>query len=293
MNWSDIGYHGWTDLDKVRAVLAAGADPDADNGWPGPALHQAAERGSPEVVAELARRVADVDALHDVATALWRAVAARQPDNARILAAAGADPLRDMMSGWSPARLSLTGPTPDLFGATTSLTDDEAETVRESHRLIALFDDLDYEGLGLACVAGIDAAEAVRRINATVVEPESTDDLSIMWATDVPGGCVIAQPWGYAPTGSELTVPLSAGTTCYDLYANPKSGDQGDIVRDGEIIGSDLHPGGGVDPDDENPLLSYLYEDAPVAYCFAFAGLRPTDTRAVTGPPDLWIRVPA
>jgi hypothetical protein len=290
VSWDSIGYYEWTDLDKVRAALAGGADPNASAGYD-PVLHQAAERGSPEVVAELARRVADIDAVHDGATALWRAVAARQPENARILAAAGADPLRDMMSGWSPARLSLAGPTPALFGTTASLTDDEADAVRGSHRLIALFDGLDYEGLGLTCVAGIDAAEAVQRISASVTEPDDTWDPSVMWATDVPGGCVIAQPWGYAPVTDEILLPLSAGATCYAMYANPKSGDQGGVVRDGEYLLTDQDPGGGVDSDDDNVLLAYLYEGHAVAYCFAFVGLRPTDTRSVTGPPDVWIRV--
>jgi hypothetical protein len=29
-----------------------------------------------------------------------------------------------------------------------------------------------------------------------------------------------------------------------------------------------------------------------LAYCFAYAGLRPVDTRAVSGPPDVWLRLP-
>jgi hypothetical protein len=177
-----------------------------------------------------------------------------------------------------------------MSGETGNWRDLEADAVVESQRLIPLFDDNDYEGLGIACVAGIDAAEVVRRLSASIVEPEDTGELSVMWVTDVPGGCVIAQPWGYAPTMDEVLLPLAA-TTAYAMYANPKSGDQGMIVRDGEIVGSDLFPGGGVESDDENVLLASLYENHAVAYCFAFAGLRPVDSRSVIGPPDLWIRV--
>ncbi|RCG16859.1 ankyrin repeat domain-containing protein, partial [Sphaerisporangium album] len=36
---------------------------------------------------------------------------------------------------------------------------------------------------------------------------------------------------------------MSAGTLCYAMFANPKSGNQGVIVRDGQTVGGD-HPGG-------------------------------------------------
>jgi hypothetical protein len=302
--WAGLGWHGWTDLDQVRARLDAGADPNASGWWPGPPLHVAAERGSPDVVAELAGRVDDVDALASGRTALWRAVAANRPDNAAALVAAGADPRRDMMGGWSPARLSLAGPTPELFGSDESLSPEETAVVAESRRLIAAIGDPHYEGLGIACVADIDVAEAVRRLDAEIVEDggdqveeawlEDPNDESViltMWATDVPGGCVIAQPWGYGPQMPGVTRALSAGTTCYGMYANPKSGNQGSITCDGEVVGWDLHPGGGPDEDDA-VLMSYLYRHRALAYCFAYADLRPTDNRAVVGPPDIWIRLP-
>lgn len=84
-------------------------------------LHDAAENDSPETVTGLAHNIADVDFIDDDdeeypgRTALWTAVFANRPDNARALVAAGADPLRPMMNGWSPGRLSLAGPTPALF----------------------------------------------------------------------------------------------------------------------------------------------------------------------------------
>lgn len=297
--WRGFGWRSWTDLGEVRARLDEGADPNVGFLYD-PPLHAAAEHGSAEVVAELARRVNDVDALSYGRTALWRAVAAHRPDNVRVLVAAGADPLLDMMSGWSPARLSLTSPAPELPDAGLSLTQEEIATVEESRRLIAALGDPYYEGLGIACVSGIDVAEAVRRLDAEVVEgdyeemrdyPFDPTVVHTMWATDVPGGCVLAQPWGYSPQMSGVTKALSAGTTCYGMYANPKSGNQGSIIRDGEIIGWDLHPGGEPD-EDGDVLLASLYTGHALAYCFAYAGLRPADNRSVTGPPDVWIRIP-
>jgi hypothetical protein len=83
--------------------------------------------------------------------------------------------------------------------------------------------DFDYYGVGLACAAGISAAEAARRleaipaddadVEAIMDDPWSDIDesLAIVGVTDVPGGCVISQPWGYmasAVTCQHLVVPL-------------------------------------------------------------------------------------
>ncbi|PPK68589.1 ankyrin repeat domain-containing protein [Actinokineospora auranticolor] len=302
--WGGYGWHGWQDVSEIRRLLAAGANPDESTAWYLPPLHSAAEWGTAPVVAELAARVHDVDALAEGRTALWQAVAANRPDNARALVAAGADPRRDMMSGWSPARLSLAGPTPDLFAQGGSLTPSESATIAERQRLVAALDVEHIEGLGIACVADISAAEAIRRLDAEVVEcdyeqvmglwmddPIGDDTINTMWVTEVPGGCVVAQPWGYGPQMPVVTGLLSVGTVCYGMYANPKSGNQGSIIRDGETVGWDLHPGGGPDVR-EDVLLSYLYWHHALAYCFAYTGLRPTDSRSITGPPDTWIRLP-
>lgn len=306
--WAGLGWEGWRDHASVRDRLERGADPNTWGG--GRPLHRAAVSGSPEVVAELARRVDDVDAEEEAGTALWAAVFADRADNARVLAAAGADPWRIALADWSPGRLSLAGPTPDLFMVPVGergLTPAESAAATEGRRLTAALGDLYYEGTGLACVAGIDAAEAARRLGAEPYEdPEldmlledpvsyDTDEsLQIIGATDVPGGCVITQPWGYAPQMPGVLTLLSAGTVCYGLYANPKSGNQGSVVRDGVMEGSDLHPGGAPDEDDssEEVLASYLYRHNAVAYACAYVGLRPTDARAVTGPPDLWLKLP-
>ncbi|QKW23319.1 ankyrin repeat domain-containing protein [Kitasatospora sp. NA04385] len=319
--WDGIAWAGWSDHAEVLARLGAGADPE----WCGAGrpLHHAAAYGSPQVVAELAARVADVDAREHGTTALWRAVLADRPDNARVLAAAGADPWRPQLGGWSPGRLALAGPVPDLFprpagggaatGATTAepvateLTPTERETVRSGRELVAALGEFPYEGTGLACVAGIDAAEAVRRLGGQPLDAEYLEEflddpyayemeegLLIAGATTVPGGCVVTQPWGYTPSTPGAMARLTAGTFGYGLYANPKSGNQGSIVRDGTVEAWDLHPGGGPDSGDsaDRVLDGYLYRRSAVAAACAFAGLRPADARAVTGPADRWFKLP-
>ncbi|GGU99936.1 hypothetical protein GCM10010182_16320 [Actinomadura cremea] len=110
----------------------------------------------------------------------------------------------------------------------------------------------------------------------------------------MPGGCVVTQPWGFAPQMPGVTARLSAGTVAHGLYADPKSGNQGSVCRDGSMEGWDLHPG--YDPDSDattrEVLASYLTRGDAVAYTCAVAGLHLTDARAVDGPPDVWMRLP-
>ncbi|GAA4716167.1 ankyrin repeat domain-containing protein [Phytohabitans rumicis] len=304
VDWSRMGWQSWSEVTAVRARLAAGADPNTLGRGGGRPLHAAAEQGSAEVVTELARLVDDVDAEQDGRTALWVAVNANRPDNARALVAAGADPWRPMMAGWSPARLSLAGPVPDLFPAGAELSPPEAAAVGEARRLIDALRDLDDDGHSLACVSGVDANEAVRRLDASAVEGvdvedmwDSDDDDSIrtLGVTDVPGGCVVSQPWAYGASMPLVGLLLSAGTVCYAMYANPKSGNQISSTVDGVITGWDLNPGGGwcaADAPADEVLRTYLYQDA-VAYCCAYADVRPADARPFTGPPDRWVRLPA
>ncbi|MES5821683.1 ankyrin repeat domain-containing protein [Streptomyces sp. RG80] len=309
--WAGMDYRGWQDYDDVRRRLDAGADPERWGVGGTRPLHRAVLSGSPEVVAELARRVADVDALENGTTALWDAVVSDRTDNARALAAAGADPWRTVFGGWSPGRLSLAGPDPDLFRplpeGVPELTPAQRAVADEGRRLHEALGTLDHDGYSLACVAGIDAEEAIRRLSATPANPEQTAEiledpydydvgeiLHLVGVTTVPGGCILAQPWGFGASRPGVLKPLSLGTVCYGLYANPKSGNQGYIYRDGENDGWDLHPGGGPYEEDtpEETLFSYVHHYSAATFSIAYAGLRPTDARAVTGPPDHWVELP-
>ena len=309
--WAGMDHWDWNDHEDVTRRLDAGADPERWGAGGLRPLHRAAVFGSPEVVAELARRVADVDALENGATALWEAVVAGRFENARALAAAGADPGWIGYGGWTPGRLSLAGPEPGLFPAApeaqSGLTEAERAVAEEGRRLKAALGEIYYDGLGLACVAGIDAEEAIRRLEATPADAELMTDLladpfdydpdetlRLIGVTTVPGGCVVTQPWGYGPSMPGVHTRLSAGTVSYGLYANPKSGNQGSIHRDGVCEGWDLHPGGGPDAEDgpADVLFSYVYCYQAVAYSLAYAGLRPTDARAILGPPDHWVELP-
>ncbi|AWS47812.1 ankyrin repeat domain-containing protein [Streptosporangium sp. 'caverna'] len=308
--WSGVGWDDWTNLSLIRARLDAGADPNSEVFFHERPLHMAARCGSPEVVAELAQRVDDVDAEHEGRTALWEAVFADHPGNARALVAAGADPWRPMMNGWSPGRLSLATPTPDLFtlpDGEVGLSTAETAAVAEARRLIAALGHIDGYGHSLACVADITAAEAVRRLEAVPADAadveEIMDDpwtdfdagLAVIGVMDVPGGCVVVQPWGYVASNPGVMERLSVGTVCYGLFANPKSGNQGAVARDGVVEEWDTHPGGGsVDAEEsaDEILATYLYQGQAEAYCHAGASLRPTDNRSITGRADMWLRLP-
>ncbi|MEV7012148.1 ankyrin repeat domain-containing protein [Streptosporangium sp. NPDC051022] len=308
--WSGIGWNDWTNLGLIRARLDAGADPNSGVFFHGRPLHAAAERGSPEVVAELARRVDDVDAEHEGRTALWDAVFANRPGNARALVAAGADPWRPMMNGWSPGRLSLATPTPDLFtlpDGEAGLSTAETAAVAEAGRLIAALGSFEDDGYSIACVAGITAAEAVRRLEAVPADDAEVEkimedpwedfdaSLAVVGITDVPGGCAVVQPCGYAASNPGVMERLSVGTVCYGLFANPKSGNQGAVARDGVIEEWDTHPGGGsvyYEEPAEEILAAYLYHGEAEAYCYAGVGLRPADSRSINGRADMWLRLP-
>jgi hypothetical protein len=304
--WDDLGWGAFEDLGLVRRFLAAGADPNFVFEYEGPILHRAAEHGSAAVVAVLAGRVRDIEASFDGRTALWQAVFAGRPANARILLASGANAWRPMMSGWSPGRLSLAGPTPELFTPVPegiNLSTDEAGAVAEAWRLRGVLPGPHYVGASLCAVAGIDVVEAVRGLAATefLQDPKSyrpyDDRLSlVVGATDVPGGCLLSQPWGYGASTPGVIKALSKNTVCYGLYANPKSGNQGSIARDGTLENWDLSPGTTAPPVGNAPadevLRAYLYRGDAAGYACAYAGLRPVDGRALTGQPDVWLRLP-
>ncbi|GAA1022891.1 hypothetical protein Aple_100470 [Acrocarpospora pleiomorpha] len=306
--WSGLRWNDWKDLELIRARLDAGADPDLPTDFHEPPLTFAAQAGSPEVIAELAARVRDIDAEYAGCTPLWDAVYAGRPDNARALAEAGADPWRPMMAGWSPGRLSLATPTPDLFPdrpAGVRLSAAETAAVAEARRLNAAVGSFSpHEGLGVACVSGIGTAEAVRRLEATPLgddeDPnkivaqyaDGKESMAIVGVSDVPGGCVVTQPWGFMPSTPKVGELLSKGTVCYAMYANAASGNQGSFHRDGVQIYWDDRGDPSPEYAPDELLDRYLYKRQAVAYSCARAGLRLTDRRPIVGPPDLWVRLP-
>ncbi|MEU3168495.1 ankyrin repeat domain-containing protein [Streptosporangium sp. NPDC006930] len=303
------GVNDWTDLNLVRAELATGADPNSDVPVFEKPLHAAADRGSPEVVAELATRVDDVDAENRGRTALWMAVFEGRTDNARALVSAGADPWRPMMAGWSPGRLSLAGPTPHLFplpSPDAGLSEAEAAAVAEAGRLIPALGDLYYDGLSLACVADVSATEATARLEAAPADDVDIEALYEAWwntpdadliigITDVPGGCVITQPWGNTASTPGVIKRVSPGTVCYSMYANPKGGSSGDVARDGAVITAWEPCVAYTVPTDalaEEILAAYLYRGHPVAFCCAGADLRLAHAGPIIGSSATWLRLP-
>ncbi|WP_158581424.1 ankyrin repeat domain-containing protein [Actinomadura spongiicola] len=304
-DWSGI-YHGdFTDVEKIRRHLDAGADPVGELwGYETP-LHEAAKQGSPEVVSELASRAHDVDALCQGRSALWNAVYHRRADNVSALLEQGADPWRPMMNGWSPGRLGQVGPCD--FGAAPEghrLTEEERALAESGPELARMLSDLFYDGFSLACVANVTAAEAVQRldddglivVDGRVPWPDLpfSEELDIIGVTDVPGGCVLAQPWAYRAQTPGVISAVTAGTFAYGMYANPKSGNQGCIVENGRVIGWDLHPG--YDPYSDatarDVLAAYASCGNATVHCMVYAGLRP-ETADCLEHPDVWLRLAA
>ena len=222
-----------------------GADPDGDVRGQGGPLH-VAPAGSADVVAELASLVENVDAEHDGRTALWIAVQAGKPENARVLMAAGADPWRPMMAGWSPGRLSLASRTPDLFPVPPGipgLSPAESAAVTEAHRLLDALGDFYYDGLSRAAWP---ASTRPRPYGGWTPSSSRPTIRCPSWRTCPTavgrGGAVDRRchrrtrglrrepAVGVRGVDTGGAQRLSTGTVCYAMYANPKSGNQGSIV---------------------------------------------------------------
>lgn len=323
-DWKGVG--DWTDLRLVRARLAGGADPDEGAGtFEGTPLHRAAEQGSAEVVRELAARAREVDRPdRDGRTPLWHAVCRGRTEAAAALLAAGADAWTPLVAGYSPGALALrTASAPVFAGLPGAVppTEEDRRRQEEADRLIAVFDDLDTEGVGVAFAGGVDEVEAVRRLGGDPAAcpvldldrepgPHGTgpagfdpDDFeeSGHWVgvTGVPGGVVVLQPMGHLPGEPEVLEPLSRGTTAYAVYFNPKGGTFGAMARNGRM---DHREEIGLDADEDSPEGHWLFrfwqqgEGAPfhkgsLAYACWTAGVRLTDAAPVAGPPRRWVRL--
>ncbi|WP_412515303.1 ankyrin repeat domain-containing protein [Actinomadura madurae] len=301
-DWSGIVHGDFTDPEKVLLRLEAGADPLGELWMFDTPLHMAAREGSPQVVFELASRARDLDAFCRGRSALWNAVYHHRDDNALVLAELGADPWRPMMDGWSPGRLSLGGSFGDLFEIPEdqALTDRERAMADAGPQLAEVFSGISYDGFSVACVAGLTAVEAMQRLpvgevilvedQAPWYEEDFCGEGDIVGVTDVPGGCVIGQPWAYRAV--DVLEMVTAGTFAYGMYANPKSGSQGHIAEDGRRVKWDLHPG--YDPDADSTarevLASFASCHDAIVHCLLYAGLKPDSTDCLERP-DAWVRL--
>ncbi|MEU5683843.1 ankyrin repeat domain-containing protein [Streptomyces venezuelae] len=323
-DWEGIGYEGWCDAALIRARLDGGASADADV-WSGRTpLHLAAERGGAESLRLLLPHVTDIDAPdREGHTALWHATCAGDEECVRTLIGAGADVWTPQTGPWSPGRLLLTTPlapvVAELPGA-VALPDEELAAFRAADALVAAFTDANRwtEGLGVAFVRGLGGAEVVRRLGADpalcpeilpkdasfeeddgFAEDDGTDAddwededgcdraLRFVSVTEVPGdpgGCVITQD-GYLPSDETLLGAISAGTTAFGLYFNPKGGTHGTLARDGRCV---EHEEVGLSPEATDPSAYWRfrfwqtgpgvpYDARELAYACAAAGLRVSD----------------
>jgi hypothetical protein len=279
-----------------------------------PPLHDAATFAPLGTVRQRIRQSNDVDALWQGRTALWEAVMLRRDKVALALVQAGADPWRVMIGGWSPGRLNLAGPKPALFGEPpdgVDLSPQEQATVEESRRLIAAIGSPEYDGCSFAFIAGIDAAEVRRRLNAERVDDAQAEAFTaallegpwdaeawndgIVGVTGVPGGSVVGQWWNHLASAPDVMSNLTAGTIGCSIFGHMASGTRGSTFRDGAVVGWDTTPGSGQTlPEDppEEVLRTFLYQGHPIPYCCNYAGLHLTETRAFSGPPDLWLQLP-
>ncbi|MEV7192443.1 ankyrin repeat domain-containing protein [Streptomyces sp. NPDC093510] len=322
-DWERMAYEDWGDPALIRARLDGGAPVDADV-WSGSTpLHLAAERGGAESLAVLLPHVKRVDAPDEEGhTALWCAACRGNEGSVRALIRAGADVWTPQAGPWSPGLLLLTTPlaplVADLPGA-VPLPPDELAAFRAADALIEAFDDPEMwtEGLGIAFVRDVDAEEVVRRLGADPahcpeVPPEHApfdeDDYDTSFrfvgVADLPGspgGCVITQD-GYMPSDDALLRAVSAGTTAYGVYFNPKGGTHGTAARDGRLVG---HEEIGLSPDGTEPPAHWHfrfwqsgrgvpYDAHDLAYACAAAGLRVTDARPAVDDtvPRRWVELP-
>ncbi|MEU6120415.1 ankyrin repeat domain-containing protein [Streptomyces sp. NPDC047123] len=322
-DWAGVGYGDWGDAALIRARLDGGAPADALIGSGTTPLHLAAERGDGECVAALLPHVTRVDVADDEGhTALWHAACRGDGGSVRALVRAGADVWTPQIGPWSPGRLLLTTElaplVADLPGA-VPLPDEERAAFRAADALVEAFgDDVPWaEGLGIAFVRDLDEDEVVRRLGADPAHcPKTTpegapfdeDDfdaalrhVGVAGLPGRPGGCVLVQN-GYMPGDDALLRAISAHTTAYGMYFNPKGGTHGTLARDGRCVD---HEEVGLCLDATDPPAAWhfrFWQTGPrarfttrdLAYACAAAGLRVTDGSGAADAnlPRRWVELP-
>ncbi|MFF3849794.1 ankyrin repeat domain-containing protein [Streptomyces sp. NPDC002328] len=329
-DWERMDHVGWGDLALIRARLEGGAPPGAAVGWLGATpLHLVAEEGTAEAVPALLSHGVDVDVRDDAGhTPLWYAVHGMNEAAVRTLIEAGADVWAPQSGPWSPGRLLLTTPLAPLvqgLPGAVELTPEEVAAQQAADALIAAFGEepLWTEGLGVCFVRGLSEDELIRRLGSDPTQcptadlehapfdaedysdysgyEESLRHVGVRTAEGTPGGCVIAQN-GYMPSDNAVLRAISAGTTAYGVYFNPKGGIFGALARDGEIVTSEEI---GLPPHESAPPAHWTFRfwqrkhtfphDAnTLAYACATAGLKISDGRDAVDlhTPHRWVPLP-
>ncbi|WP_237492813.1 ankyrin repeat domain-containing protein [Streptomyces sp. YIM 132580] len=323
-DWTGMGYRDWGDAALIRARLDGGASPDAPvrQGGARP-LHLAASWGKAETVAALLAHGAEADA-HDEEghTPLWYAACGADVGMVRALIQAGADVWTPQEDPWSPGRLLLTTPlaplVTELPGA-VPLPAEEVAALRAADALIAAFSEQDLwtEGLGIAFVAGVGEDEVVRRLGGdpTLCPAVDQDNLpfdpldydaslryvGVTGVDSSPGGCLIVQG-GYMPSDDTVLRAVSADTSAYGVYFNPKGGTFGAMARDGGIVAREEI---GLSPQASDPAAYWTYRfwqrgsafahgAGVLAYACAAAGMTVGDGQVAIdrGAARRWVPLP-
>ncbi|WP_406154327.1 ankyrin repeat domain-containing protein [Streptomyces sp. NBC_01023] len=323
-DWERMGYRDWADTALVRARLEGGAPPGSEVGPFGATpLHRAAEAGAADAVAALLTYEVEADARdQDGHTPLWYAARSVDEGSTRVLIDAGADVWTPQSGPWSPGRLLLTTPLAPLVAelpGAVELPADEAAAVQAADALITAFGEQNLwtDGLGIAFVRGLSEDELIRRLGADPAqcpradldqapfdEMEHDECLRHVGVTKVhgePGGCVITQD-GYMPSDEAVLKAISAGTTAYGVYFNPKGGTFGTLAHDGKAVAYEEI---GLSPQESDPAAywnfrfwqtehSFPYGANLLAYACNAAGLRISDGREAVdrGTPRRWVALP-
>ncbi|WP_436774532.1 ankyrin repeat domain-containing protein [Yinghuangia sp. YIM S09857] len=263
-DWEEMGRNGLADLELVRARLALGADPNQQRGEDGGnVLHVATEFGSPDVVAELAAHVDDIDAVAPWSgeSALWKAVCLGKTDNAAALLAAGADPWRPVMgrhSAGSIARWTKLAPLFAQLPGYVAPTDAERAAQDAADRQAVVIAEEEYFMLSVTFVAGLDEDEVIHRLggdpsDCPVLDLDATPgpfgtgpdgfnphdpDVAerFVGIRAVPGGCAVLQPNGLIAATSTVVTALSRGTRAYGIYLSFVKGTYGELAVDGTSV---------------------------------------------------------
>lgn len=282
MTWPE--WFSWTNVEQVRKLLAAGADPHARlHALRNTPLHNALSEFDPsaEVVRLLISHGADVEAVNTAGeTPLWCAVRRGcEDDVAQALLDAGAQPWRPVLSGRSAGRMALDGPLLELFenlpGA-PEISQAERDRQAEADSLIESYSELSKISPYLAvhlCVAFVGGAtedEVIRRAGADQSQcpvlsveqykqtVDGTGNGSALWVGTVPtGGVVIYELMGITPVYKEFLERISVGGAIIaSTFDNPAGGDQRvNMWRDGVSVG---WPSPYNDPRENDPPEAWL-----------------------------------